>query len=107
MPAIVMRNTGVLYHTMNGVRHAAQGVLRLQSVSAGAGGTSFLAWEMVPSRFDEYCQWLRDRLEGVNDLAPSDAYDLSFEAHYRLVTIHPWSDSNGRMPRLVMASPKS
>ncbi len=27
---------------------------------------------------------------------------LSFEAHYRLVTIHPWVDGNGRMARLVM-----
>jgi Fic family protein len=31
-----------------------------------------------------------------------ERYDLSFEAHYRLVTIHPWADGNGRMARLVM-----
>lgn len=27
---------------------------------------------------------------------------LSFEVHFRLVTIHPWVDGNGRMSRLVM-----
>ncbi|MBQ9174276.1 MAG: Fic family protein [Bacteroidales bacterium] len=27
---------------------------------------------------------------------------MSFEAHYRLVTIHPWADGNGRMARIVM-----
>lgn len=29
-------------------------------------------------------------------------YRMSFEAHYRIVTIHPWADGNGRMARLVM-----
>ena len=27
---------------------------------------------------------------------------LSFDAHYELVTIHPWVDGNGRMSRLIM-----
>ena len=31
-----------------------------------------------------------------------DAYALSFDAHFRLVTIHPWTDGNGRMSRLLM-----
>ena len=29
-------------------------------------------------------------------------YRLSFEAHFRLVTIHPWVDGNGRTARLLM-----
>ena len=29
-------------------------------------------------------------------------YRLTFEAHFRLVTIHPWVDGNGRVTRLVM-----
>ncbi len=27
---------------------------------------------------------------------------MSFEAHFRLVTIHPWEDGNGRTSRLLM-----
>lgn len=31
-----------------------------------------------------------------------DSIFLSFDAHYQLVSIHPWVDGNGRMSRLVM-----
>ena len=31
-----------------------------------------------------------------------EQYLLSFDAHYELVTIHPWADGNGRMSRLIM-----
>ena len=31
-----------------------------------------------------------------------EQYLLSFDAHYELVTIHPWVDGNGRMARLIM-----
>jgi Fic family protein len=31
-----------------------------------------------------------------------DIYNLSFDAHLNLVTIHPWSDGNGRTSRLIM-----
>ena len=32
----------------------------------------------------------------------AEVYALSFEAHYRLVSIHPWVDGNGRTSRLLM-----
>ena len=31
-----------------------------------------------------------------------EQYRLSFDAHLKLVTIHPWVDGNGRMSRLIM-----
>lgn len=31
-----------------------------------------------------------------------ELYNMSFDAHFKLVTIHPWADGNGRMARLLM-----
>ena len=29
-------------------------------------------------------------------------YNMSFDTHFNLVTIHPWADGNGRTARLMM-----
>lgn len=31
-----------------------------------------------------------------------ERYELSFNAHLNLVTVHPWVDGNGRTARLLM-----
>ena len=81
---------------------AAKGELRLLNVSAGIGGRSYLSYQKVPSRLQEFCQWLNKERKSLNISDIEAIYDLSFEAHYRLVNIHPWADGNGRMSRLVM-----
>ena len=100
--SLVMRNTGALYRTPHGEYDEAKGDLRLQNVSAGRGGRSYLSWEKVEPRTNDFIAWLNERLTSIDSMAASDIYDLSFEAHFRLVTIHPWSDGNGRVARLVM-----
>lgn len=35
-------------------------------------------------------------------MSMQELYDMSFAAHFNLVTIHPWADGNGRMARLMM-----
>ncbi len=102
LSGILMKNTGSLYNTIAGTFSSADGDLRLLNVSAGHGGKSYMAWQKVPGRLEEFCSWLK---EERGNLKPGDiesAYKLSFEAHYRLVGIHPWAGGNGRMARLVM-----
>ena len=49
----------------------------------------------VPDLMSEFIQWLNTSSE----LHP---IELAAEAHYRLVTIHPFVDGNGRTARLLM-----
>ena len=102
LSALVMKNTGSEYNTMLGNFSAAKGELKLLNVSAGIGGRSYLSYQKVPSRLQEFCQWLNDERKNLNVADIEAIYDLSFETHYRLVNIHPWADGNGRMSRLVM-----
>ncbi len=102
LSSLVMKNTGSIYNTPLGSFSAANGDLRKVNVTAGFGGRSYLAFQKVPQALQDFCQWLnteRQNLPQDNILA---AYRLSFIAHYRLVSIHPWADGNGRMSRLVM-----
>lgn len=97
---LVMQNTGSTYKTVLGEFSSADGDLRLVNVSAGVGGKSYMSYQKVPMRLEEFCQWLNG--ERDKKMTQAERYNLSFEAHYRLVTIHPWADGNGRMARLVM-----
>lgn len=98
----VMARTGGEYYPIGGAFSAAKGELRKLNVTAGFGGRSYLAYQKVPARLDAFCRELNRRRSAID---PSDAaavYELSFWAHYELVTIHPWADGNGRTSRLVM-----
>ena len=97
---LVMQNTGSTYKTALGDFSSANGDLRMVNVTAGVGGRSYLSYQKVPAKLQEFCDWLNAQRKCPMSL--SERYDFSFEAHYRLVTIHPWVDGNGRMARLVM-----
>lgn len=103
LSAIVMKNTGSTYNTLQGSFDASKGDLRLVNVTAGAGGRSYMNFLKVPSRLADFCVKMNERrlsLHGTDNII--EQYQLSFDAHYELVTIHPWVDGNGRMSRLIM-----
>lgn len=103
LSAIVMKNTGSTYNTLQGSFDASKGDLRLVNVTAGAGGRSYMNFLKVPSRLADFCSKMNERrlsLQNTDDII--EQYLLSFDAHYELVTIHPWVDGNGRMSRLIM-----
>lgn len=102
LSALVMKNTGSIYHTALGDFDSSKGELRLLNVSAGIGGPSYLSYQKVPTRLAEFCTWLNEQRHRLPAGAVDNIYQLSFEAHYHLVSIHPWVDGNGRMARLVM-----
>ena len=102
LASLVMKNTGSTYKNIAGEFSSSKGDLRLLNVSAGRGGKSYLAWQKVPDRLQAFCNWLNKERKNINKKDIQKIYELSFEAHYRIVSIHPWADGNGRMSRLIM-----
>ncbi len=102
LSALVMKNTGQDYKTALGDFSSARGDLRLLNVSAEAGGKSYMNYSKVPVKLEEFCTWLNKERKDCANKSVVQLYEISFDAHYHLVTIHPWADGNGRMARLVM-----
>ena len=95
LSALVMKNTGSSYNTVQGSFNAAQGDLRLVNVTAGTGGKSYLNYTKVPSKLAAFCQEMNERRRTLVDSKDLlEQYRLSFDAHLQLVTIHPWADGN-------------
>ena len=102
LSAHVMKNTGKEYNTALGNFSSARGELRLLNVTAGVGGRSYMNYSKVPAKLAEFCEKLNSERATASTMTVNELYQMSFDAHYNLVTIHPWADGNGRMARLVM-----
>ena len=102
LSSLVMKNTGTVYKNIAGEFSSAKGELRLVNVSAGRGGSSYMSYTKVPAKLEEFCNWLNKARHTIDKNDIIALYNLSFDAHYNLVTIHPWADGNGRMSRLLM-----
>lgn len=102
LSALVMRRTGSEYSMIAGHFDSSKGEFRLCNVSAGIGGRSYLAYNKVPRAVYDFCSWLNEEIATADRANIAACYRLSFEAHFRLVTVHPWVDGNGRTTRLVM-----
>lgn len=98
--AALMRTTGSTYNVMGGSFDSSKGDFRLCGVTAGFGGFSYMNYLKVPTKVEEFCNVLQQRQNAVETLR--EQYELSFNAHLNLVTIHPWVDGNGRTARLLM-----
>lgn len=98
--ALLMRTTGSVHSVLGGSFDSSKGEFRLCGVTAGAGGRSYMSHLKVPAKVGELCSLLQARLETARMLR--EQYELSFNAHLNLVTIHPWVDGNGRTARLLM-----
>jgi Fic family protein len=54
----------------------------------------------VPAMLSEFCKELNYKFNHVEN--KMDALITSFDAHFNLVSIHPFADGNGRVARLLM-----
>ncbi len=97
--AKVNKSAGQVRQTAPGVCDDTKGDFRLGNVTAGS--TYFVNYDKVPKMTDELCASLQHKIEEVKGNTEA-IYQLSFDAHFYLVTIHPWFDGNGRTSRLLM-----
>lgn len=95
----VMRSTGRLTNTALGTVDPTQGDLRRNNVFI-AGASSFPNAQKVPALVAALVGELRERMPMASTLRQQ--LELAFEAHQRLVSIHPFNDGNGRTSRLLM-----
>lgn len=100
MNAMLMRTTGSVHSVMGGSFDSSKGEFRLCGVAAGVGGHSYMNYLKVPAKVDELCAILQEKQKKMGTFR--EQYELSFNAHLNLVTIHPWVDGNGRTARLLM-----
>lgn len=80
---------------LRGIDNQNAGCYRDVSVMISGSSVTLPNPFKVPELMEQFIQWLSE----TKDLHP---VELAAEAHYRLVTIHPFIDGNGRTARLLM-----
>lgn len=96
--AHVMHSTGTSYNTALGSIDSRKGEYRKGSVYAGQ--RYFVNYQKVPFLVEKLCTTINKQLD--RNLTDDDKINLSFYAHFELVSIHPFYDGNGRTSRLMM-----
>jgi Fic family protein len=96
--AKVLKSTGAVYNTLFGEVDNSKGVFRKGNVRAGS--RYFVTYSKVPDYTERLAKELTDRI--LEATATKEQLLLSFDAHFELVSIHPFYDGNGRTSRLLM-----
>jgi Fic family protein len=95
---MVLRTTGGTINSIAGSYDSSKGDFRKSMVHVG--NRYFADYKKVPDLVEKLCHTINEQLKTVKSI--EDIYNLAFDAHYNLVSIHPFADGNGRTSRLLM-----
>jgi len=93
---MVVKNTGSVYNTAMGSFDSTKGDYRLLNVYSGA--RYFPNYQKVPALMKDFCKEINEK----NPKTFQEKCEAAFDAHFKLVGIHPFVDGNGRTSRLLM-----
>ena len=96
--SIVIRNTARIYNTIFGIIDASSGAFRKGNVTAGS--SYFPNFDKVEFLTEKLVRSLDEQMQ--QPITVQEQLELSFVAHFNLVSIHPFYDGNGRTSRLLM-----
>ncbi len=89
--AKVMAKTGSVYNTVFGEIDASKGTFRKGNVVAG--NRYFPNFDKVEALTKKLIDTIASKIDSLTDV--SKQLELSFDAHFDLVSIHPFYDGNG------------
>jgi Fic family protein len=96
--AKVMRRTGKTVSSVLGTTDETKGDFR--KVPVTAGGHYFVDAAKIPSLIEKLIHQINNHINQLR--TTEEVLRLSFTAHFDLVSIHPFTDGNGRTSRLLM-----
>lgn len=96
--AKLMAQTGGPVYSLLSQVDTRKGDLRIDQVTVGRRMT--VAAHKLPAAIDELLKGINTRITQLN--TPRQVYNMSFEAHFQLLTLHPFGAGNGPMARLLM-----
>ncbi len=96
--AHVMHSTGGIINAAAGSYDSSKGDWRKSAVQVGT--RYFTNYQKVEREVTALCEELNKHIDAVK--TPCKIYQLAFDAHYYLVSIHPFADGNGRTSRLLL-----
>lgn len=96
--AKLMKNTGSEISAIAGNFDSSKGDFR--KVTVRAGTSTFMDYNKIPTRITELLNYINQEIKNISSF--EQIYNLAFDAHFQLVSIHPFADGNGRISRLLM-----